>query len=77
MNTAFVSYRLVPMTIDAESLAEVECPECDAILCIHQPDEQLADRLLGTCPDCFAWYLIDAEVGLMVLLPDETNLRNA
>jgi hypothetical protein len=77
MNTAFGSLDLVPMTIDTESLAEIECTRCDATLCIHQPDEQLGERLLGTCPDCFAWYLIDADVGLMVLLPDETDLRIA
>jgi hypothetical protein len=77
MNTVSVSRDLVPTITATESIAELECTKCSAILEIHQPDEQLAGRLLGTCPDCRAWYLIDAEAGLMALLPDETDLRNA
>jgi hypothetical protein len=77
MNTVFVSLDLVHTTTDTESLVESECTRCDATLCIHQPDKELANRLLGTCPDCLAWYLIDADTGLMALLPDETELRNA
>lgn len=77
MNTVFVSLDQLHTPTDTRSLADLECTRCDATLCIHQPDEQLVDRLLGTCPDCFAWYLIDAVKGLMVLLPDETDLRNA
>ena len=77
MTTLYVSLDLVQTTADTESLAEVECARCGATLWIHQPDEQLTDRLLGTCPDCRAWYLIDAEAGLMALLPDETDLRKA
>jgi hypothetical protein len=29
-----------------------------------------------TCPDCFRWYVLDAEARLMALLPDEDDLRN-
>jgi hypothetical protein len=77
MSTGFVSLDLVHTSTDTELLAELECARCGATLWIHQPDEQLAARLLGTCPDCHAWYLIDAETGLMALLPDETDLRSA
>ena len=77
MSTRFVSLDLVHSTTNTELLAEGECIRCEAPLCIHQPDEELTSRLLGTCPDCRAWYLIDAETGLMALLPDEADLRDA
>ena len=76
MNTVFASQDLIPASIDCRSLDEIECGKCESSLRIHQPDEQLAYRLIGTCPDCLAWYLIDAEKGIMALLPDEDDLRN-
>jgi hypothetical protein len=51
--------------------------QCDTALQLHQPDQQVVERFLGTCPDCLAWHLIDTATGLMALLPDETDLRNA
>jgi hypothetical protein len=77
MNSVFVSLDLVRTPIDIRSLGELECTRCNATLDIHQPDEQLTARLLGACPNCQAWHLIDVETGLMVVLPDETDLRNA
>jgi hypothetical protein len=77
MNTVLVSMDLIRTSIDNRSLDELECKRCESCLYIHQPDEQLVDRLIGTCPDCFAWYLIDAEKGIMALLPDEADLRDA
>jgi len=76
MNTVFVSLDLIRTSLGGRSLDELECSRCESSLHIHQPDEQLVDRLIGTCPDCLAWYLIDASTGLMALLPDETDLRN-
>ena len=76
MNTVFVALDLIRNSIDSRSLDELECIRCESFLYIHQPDEQLADRLIGTCPDCRAWYLIDASTGIMAVLPDETDLRN-
>jgi hypothetical protein len=35
------------------------CPRCENGLTLHQPDPQLADRLLATCEDCKSWYLTD------------------
>jgi uncharacterized protein YbaR (Trm112 family) len=52
------------------------CPECRSPLEFHQPDEGLPDRLLGTCPGCHRWYVLDVEARLMALLPDEDDLRN-
>jgi hypothetical protein len=33
------------------------CPRCGCLLTRHQPDPELADRLLATCDDCKSWYL--------------------
>lgn len=35
------------------------CPRCDSNLSLHQPDEDLPDRLLATCDFCKAWYWTD------------------
>ena len=77
MNTVFVSLDLIRTAFGGRSLDDLECSRCESALHIHQPDEQLVDRLIGTCPDCHAWYLIDAEKGIMALLPDETDLRDS
>jgi hypothetical protein len=71
------SLDVIHTPIDARSPGGVECRRCGSALDLHQPDERLADRLLGTCPDCLAWYLIDDATGLMALLPDEAALRDA
>jgi hypothetical protein len=65
--------------IDANSggLSSLPCPGCHEGLALHQPDPQLPDRLLGTCGECHAWFLILAIAGLMVRLPDEEDLRDA
>jgi hypothetical protein len=36
------------------------CPRCENPLTFHQPDEELADRLLATCEGCKSWFLTDA-----------------
>jgi hypothetical protein len=33
------------------------CPGCGFSLTLHQPDPELADRLLATCEECKSWYL--------------------
>jgi len=77
MSSIFVSLDRICTFIGTRSLDEIECSRCESFLYIHQPDEQMVDRLIGTCPDCLAWYLIDAEKGNMALLPDENDLRRA
>jgi uncharacterized protein YbaR (Trm112 family) len=62
---------------DMEDHSEVACPACHDHLAIHQPDQQRPGRLLGTCPSCSAWYLIDDAADLMFRLPDEDALRGA
>ena len=55
----------------------VRCPACRDYLFLHQPDEECPDRLLGTCDECRAWFLIDAAGKVMVRLPNEEELRDS
>ena len=71
MRTSRLTRAAIPIPVNvlaAES--EVLCTGCDASLDIHQPDPESPDRFLGTCPDCGAWFLIDDQVHLMILVPD-------
>lgn len=57
--------------------AEVPCACCEGTLDVHQPEPERPERLLGTCPDCGAWYLIDDDAHMMLALPDPRVLRDA
>jgi hypothetical protein len=65
------------LSCDPEDLSGVECAGCQDFLMIHQPDDRLPDRLLGTCPSCSTWYLIDAAAAVMIRLPGEGELHDA
>jgi hypothetical protein len=41
------------------------CPECENPLTLHQPDEELADRLLATCEVCKSWFLANANASVL------------
>lgn len=57
------------------------CPECSGALDLHQPSLDHPSRLLGTCPGCGTWTIIDEvpEEGrlLVVRLPAVPNLMRA
>ena len=53
---------------------QVLCARCQTELVRHQPDDEHPERLLGTCEGCGAWYLIDADAGVMFALPDVKTL---
>jgi hypothetical protein len=58
----------------------VSCLGCRGDLKVHQPDDESPDRLLGTCPDCGAWHLMDRIAGgrfSLVLLPRRDSPRRA
>ncbi len=59
-------------------LASACCPGCDHHLGLTQPESEEPARLIGTCPECGRWYLLDwhpgSSEGLMVLLPDHQDL---
>ena len=54
--TATVS--IVSITIDG--LAGMPCRTCGAPLDVCQPDPNLPDRFLTTCPDCLTWSLVES-----------------
>lgn len=53
-----------------ENADEVLCIRCQGVLDRHQPDDEQPDRLLGTCPSCSSWFLIDVRSNRMCLLPE-------
>ncbi len=58
-----------------EDASEILCGHCQVPLERHQPDPEQPDRLLGTCYGCGAWYLVDLQAAVMMVLPDpETSL---
>jgi hypothetical protein len=57
------------MTEVAMSAPGRRCPECASPIVIHQPDTDLPDRLLGTCPRCGTWCLLDGGLRLVAILP--------
>ena len=60
-----------------ESASEVLCARCHSPMERHQPDLDRPERMLGTCADCGAWFLIDGEARVMYALPDTTSLRRS
>ncbi len=37
----------------------LDCPDCKSRMDLHQPDMQNPRRILGICPECQGWNLID------------------
>jgi len=71
----FVAMDLVRLPSQLDESSNIRCGKCFEELDRHQLDIDLPGRLLGTCESCKAWYLINLEDGLMLLLPDEQELR--
>ena len=46
------------------ALSAPSCPNCGSALSIHQPDEELPNRLLATCNCCKSWFLTDGSGAL-------------
>jgi uncharacterized protein YbaR (Trm112 family) len=53
---------------ELEPMAALEscCPRCKGPLELIQPDLNRSDALLGVCPRCPAWFLIDGSNGAMI-----------
>jgi hypothetical protein len=68
---------VIKLAVDPSHPTEARCPACQELLTVHQPDVELPDRLLGVCPECRVWLLIDATVGVMIRLPHPGALRDA
>ena len=59
----------------------IPCSSCTLALDLHQPDADAPEFLLGTCPACGAWHLIDAssdQAGAVIVgLPGGDAIRAA
>jgi hypothetical protein len=70
---------LLPFPRPREAHAPIACLDCSSPLTLHQPDPELADRLLGTCEGCKHWYLVDLVPGraggFLVGLPGREVVR--
>jgi hypothetical protein len=57
---------------DLRAPGPIDCPRCGAGIKLYQPDVETPERLLGICPACKSWYLVDAVSGrLRALATDE------
>ncbi len=57
-----------PVEIPSHALGEQCCSRCEGDLDLHQPNPATPERLLATCNDCGAWFLVD-------MLPDDAMAR--
>ena len=80
MNKITPSLDVLLFLVANEEARDTRCPNCASFLTIIQPDRWLPDRLIGACEDCKHWFLIDiiqdANVTIMLRLPDEKVVRN-
>ncbi|MGO9464782.1 MAG: hypothetical protein ACLQVF_11605 [Isosphaeraceae bacterium] len=63
-----------PIQPEAPSLSFC-CPGCENALTIHQPDPELPRRLLATCDECKAWYVMDPEGSDLIPIPGNYDSR--
>ncbi len=59
INKARLALEIVPVSLSAEGLNNLLCTQCLVPLGVHQPDEAAPYRLLGTCPSCHGWTLVE------------------
>ena len=74
MTSILLALDSLRLNLDPEDPTAMACPSCPACLLLHQPDPELPDRLLGTCSECQAWFLIHAAAEVMVRLPGADEL---
>lgn len=72
--------RLIPiaiLSVPAAAESSDDCPHCGEVLVLHQPCVESPERLLGTCPGCMGWFLLDGLRGgaVTVLLPGDAKTR--
>jgi hypothetical protein len=58
------------LPMDAAAEGDVCCSVCSKQLILHQPDFDRPDRLLGVCPKCRAWFVVDRQGGTLLCLPE-------
>jgi hypothetical protein len=76
-----VSLELISFSISHDDQPELRCKHCGEDLVLHQPDGQFPGRLLGVCPACRGWSVMDLmpdkDEAIMVLLPGNGYFRSA
>jgi hypothetical protein len=76
-----VDLDVIPFGPPPGGLDWVGCVGCRVPLELHQPDAQSPDRLLGVCPECGRWYVMQLTAGqheaVLVALPDRAWFRTA
>ena len=70
MDTTDFGHESVPPDRDSRL---IHCPRCQCPLVLHQPDPELADRLLATCDECKSWYLLTSESDELSQILDASN----
>ncbi len=79
--TATVTLHLIHFSEHSDLLAGIRCLACQRLLEMHQPDVGFPERMLGICPACKSWYLMDLvqdePEAVMVTLPDGNYFRDA
>ena len=48
---------------------EIACPSCRTPLDLHQPDLRRPEHLMGTCPECGTWCLLNCQERVIARLP--------
>ncbi len=70
-----LTLEVIRLAVDPDYLVEARCSSCHVLITVDQPDVELRERLLGVCPECRAWFLIDVTSGIMIRLPHQDTLR--
>ena len=69
--------KVVPHSI--EGYPDFKCLCCGHSLEFHQPDADLPERILATCPECHAWHIVTCPATaehVIVVLPDISSLAS-
>lgn len=66
----FVHHRRLAPSDPPSGLLELDCQDCDSSLDLIQPDALSPDRMIGVCPVCRLWYLVEvrAELGAVAMI---------
>lgn len=57
--TISMTWTATVVDVGSDGLVSPRCQKCRCELDVHQPEEDRPDQLLGTCPACHAWHLVE------------------
>ena len=70
-----LTLHIISLDFHHDDSVDIDCTQCNEPLQLHQPDQARPERLLGTCTDCGAWFLVDITEQAMVPVPTVQELR--